>query len=146
MRHQDSHGLRSGTPIHGPLLRKLYLKKTHAPQSYGSSTSKRQNMEATNREINTCMDNSMWYLHTRGRHKAIQRGGKNAIGGNTEGPREEPGKPSQSDRGRPILYASLLGGSSKFIHSNSLRKETPTEKRHTLKTHLVFRPEKPQIS
>ena len=95
-------------------------------------------MEATNREINTCMDNSMWYLHTRGRHKAIQRGGKNAIGGNTEGPREEPGKPSQSDRGRPILYASLLGGSSKFIHSNSLRKETPTEKRHTLKTHLVF--------
>jgi len=69
MRHQDSHGLRSGTPILGLLPRKLYLKNTHAPQTYGSTASKRQNMEATNREISTCMDNMMWHKHTRERHK-----------------------------------------------------------------------------
>ena len=81
-------------------------------------------------------------VHThKGKAQAIRGGGKSATGSDTEGPREEPRKPSQSDRGRPIAQASLPGGSSKCAHINSLRKETPT---HTLKTHLVFRLGKPQ--
>ena len=41
----------------------------HFPNIHNSITYTRQNMEATNREISTCMDNMMWHKHTRERHK-----------------------------------------------------------------------------
>ena len=43
------------------------------PNFHGGTGSKRQNMEATNREIDTGLDNMMWYKHTRERHKAIRK-------------------------------------------------------------------------
>ena len=39
------------------------------PNLHGSTASKSQTMEATNREIDTGLDNTMWYIHTRERHK-----------------------------------------------------------------------------
>ena len=48
-------------------------------------------------------------VHThKGKAQAIRGGGKSATGSDTEGPREEPRKPSQSDRGRPIAQASVF--------------------------------------
>ena len=39
------------------------------PNLHGSTASKSQTMEATNREIDTGLDNTMWYIRTRERHK-----------------------------------------------------------------------------
>ena len=65
-------------------------------------------------------------VHTyKGKAQAIQTKGKNATGSNKGGPREEARKPSQSEEDQEHT-ASLLGGSSKFIQIDSLRKETPT--------------------
>lgn len=39
------------------------------PNLHGSTNSKRQIMEATNRVTDTGLDNTMWYIRTRERHK-----------------------------------------------------------------------------
>lgn len=71
---QDSDSLRSGTPILGPVSTGNYTWKRHMhPNFHGGTGSKRQNMEATNRAIDTGLDNMMWYKHTRERHKAIRK-------------------------------------------------------------------------
>ena len=43
------------------------------PNLHGSTNSKRQNMEATNRVTDTGLDNTMWYTRTRERHKPSKK-------------------------------------------------------------------------
>ena len=92
---QDSNSLRSGPPIFGPVARWSCTLKRHVyPKLHGCTSSKRQNTEATEREINTCMDNIMWYIFTSERHKATQKEGKNAICNDKGGPSKGHRKPS----------------------------------------------------
>ena len=134
---QDSESLRSGIPILGPVSAGTYTWERHVhPNFHGSTSSKRQNMEATNREIDTGLDSTMWYKHARERHKAVRKQEKNATGSDKEGPRKDPRKPSQSDSEDQYSTASLPGRRSKSIHINSLRKGTLS---HTLKTHVSIR-------
>ena len=77
------------------------------------------------------LDNMMWCKHTRERHKSSKKEERTPLAV-TE---KDLGRtPSQSEEDQYHMV-SLPGGSSKFIHIDSLRKETWT---HTLKTYLVF--------
>ena len=127
----------------GLLLRKIHLKRHVHPNLHRSTTSKSQTTEATNMEINTGLDSMMWYKHTRERHKSSKREERVPPAATKKDLARTPGsQASQPEEDQEDQYhtVSLPGGSSKFNHIDSLRKETVT---HTLKTHLV-RLEKPQ--
>ena len=92
---QVSDSLRSGPPIFGPVARWSCAWKKHVyPNLHGCTGSKRQNTEAIEREIDTCVDNIMRYIFTSERHKATQKGGKNAICSDKGGPSKGHRKPS----------------------------------------------------
>ena len=98
-------------------------------------------MGATNREIDTGLDNMMWYRHTRERHKPSKQKERMPLAATKKDLARTPGsKASQTEKDQYHMV-SLPGGSSKLNHIDSLRKETPT---HTLKTHWEFQLQKPQ--
>lgn len=139
MRYRDSHDLRSGTPTRGLLPRKLYLKKHMHPNLMAALIPRDRIW--SNQQGNRHRPGQQGVAHTPGKGTSHPRRRKECPQqrhGRTQGGAQEA---SQSDRGRPIAHVPLPGGSSKRTHISSLRKETPT---HTLKTHLVFRLEKPQ--
>ena len=125
----------------GPLLRKIHLKRHVHPNLHGSTASKSQTTEATNREIDTGLDNMTWTKHTWERHEAIQQKERMPLAVTKKDLVRTPGSQAHQTEEDQYHTVSLPGGSSKFNHIDSLRKETPT---HTLKTHLVFQLEKPQ--
>ena len=110
----------------GLLLRKIHLKRHVHPNLHGSTASKSQTTEATNREIDIGLDNMTWSKHTQERHEAIQTKGKNATGSDKEGPSEDPRKPSPSDRGRPISY-SITSRRKLKIQSHRLIEKRDTD-------------------
>ena len=110
------------------------------PNLHRSTTSKSQTTEATNRKINTGLDNTMWYKHTRERYKSSEKEERVPPAATKKDLARTPGSQASQTEEDQYHTLSLPGGSSKFNHIDSLRKETPT---HTLKTHLV-RLEKPQ--
>ena len=127
----------------GPLPKKIHLKRHVHPNLHRSTTSKSQTTEATNMEINTGLDNMMWYKHTRERHKSSKKEERVPPAATKKDLARTPGsQASQPEEDQEDQYhtVSLPGGSSKFNHIHSLRKETAT---HTLKTQLV-QLEKPQ--
>lgn len=135
---QDSNGLRSGH-ILGPVNRKIHLKR-HVPPAFTAALlprAKTRNNQQGNQHRPGQHDG--YKKHTRERHKPSE-GGKNATNSDKEGASEDPRKPSRQPEEDQYHTVSFPGGSSKFNHIDSLRKDTPI---HTLKTHLV-RLEKPQ--
>ena len=137
---QDSNGLRSGHTSSGPLPRKIHLKRHVHPSLHGSTTSKSQTTEATNREINTGLDNTMWYKHTRERHKPSKKEERMPPAATKKDLARTPGSQASQPEKDQYHTVSLPGGSSKFSHINSLRKETPT---HT-ENPVGFLTDKPQ--
>ena len=107
------------------------MKRHMHPNFHGSTVSKTQTMGATRREIVTGLDNMMWYKHTRERHKSSKKEERTPLAVTKK---DLARTPSQSEEDQYHMV-SLPRGSSKFIHIDSLRKETLT---HTLKTYLVF--------
>ena len=139
---QDSHGLTSGAHILGPVTEENTLEKTHAPQPsqkhYFQEPNHRSDQQENQRWIFT--DNTMWYNHTRERYKSSEKEERVPPAATKKDLARTPGSQASQTEEDQYHTLSLPGGSSKFNHIDSLRKETPT---HTLKTHLV-RLEKPQ--
>ena len=105
------------------------------PNFHGGTGSKRQNMEATNREIDTGLDNVMWYKHTRERHKPSEKEERMPLAATKKDRARTPGSQASQTEEDQDHMVSLPGRSSTFFHTDSLRKETPT---HTLKTQWDF--------
>ena len=117
------------------------MKKTRAPQPSRQHYFQEPNHRSNQQEINTGLDNMMWYKHTRERHKPSEKEERMPPAATKKDLPKTPGTQASQPEEDQYHTVSLPGGSSKFNHIDSLRKETPT---HTLKTPLVFRLGKPQ--
>lgn len=101
------------------------MKKTCPPSLHGT-TSKSQTTETTNREINTGLDNMMWYKNIRGKVQAIRKEEREChqqLHTKKELART-PGSQARQPEEDQYHAVSFPGGSSKFNHIDSLRKDT----------------------
>ena len=110
----------------GLLPRKLHFKKTRAPQPSRQHYFQEPNHRATNREIDTGLDNMMWYKHTRERHKSSKKEERMPPAATKKDLVRTPGSQASQPEEDQYHTVSLPGRSSTFFHTDS-HTENPME-------------------